>query len=170
MVSILPPTTPLSPQDQLPSKIKFHEVSKRGGLLAGFPEDPPASSILCGPDLQYYIQRFQISSFRGPLNWYRNIRPNWRWALSARDRKIMMPALMVTAGKDMVLQPKMSKGMEQWVSHPGPEPLLWDPTVGFDPGCQGWKGPIQSTLPWVEPYLEMRWGWVLWRQRLRVDG
>lgn len=24
----------------------------------------------------------------GPLNWYRNIRPNWRWALSAKDRKV----------------------------------------------------------------------------------
>ncbi|KAK2523350.1 Ephx2 [Columba livia] len=102
-------------EDRLSSKIKFHEVWKRGGLLAGFPEDPPASPILCGPELQYYIQRFQKSGFRGPLNWYRNIRPNWHWALSARDRKITMPALMVTAGKDMVLHPKMSEGMEQWI-------------------------------------------------------
>lgn len=91
---------------------------------------------------------------RGPLNWYRNMRPNWRWALTAKDRKvgtdpapppqepgeggkgsgrgatavpsptpapcppplqILMPALMVTAGKDVVLHPSMSKGMEEWV-------------------------------------------------------
>lgn len=25
---------------------------------------------------------------RGPLNWYRNMRPNWRWALTAKDRKV----------------------------------------------------------------------------------
>ncbi|NWX20019.1 HYES hydrolase, partial [Aegotheles bennettii] len=87
----------------------------RGGLLVGFPENPPASRILHGPELQYYIQSFQKSGFSGPLNWYRNIRPNWHWALSARDRKITMPALMVTAGKDMVLHPSLSKGMEQWV-------------------------------------------------------
>ncbi|NXK99686.1 HYES hydrolase, partial [Mesembrinibis cayennensis] len=88
-----------------------------GGLLVGFPENPPASQILRGPELQYYIQRFQKSGFSGPLNWYRNMRPNWRWALSAKDRKIAMPALMVTAGKDVVLHPSMSKGMEEWIPH-----------------------------------------------------
>ncbi|NXW24293.1 HYES hydrolase, partial [Circaetus pectoralis] len=86
-----------------------------GGLLVGFPENPPASKILAGPELQYYIQRFEKSGFSGPLNWYRNMRPNWRWALSAKDRKITMPALMVTAGKDVVLHPSMSKGMEEWI-------------------------------------------------------
>uniref|UniRef100_A0A8C3C3P0 AB hydrolase-1 domain-containing protein n=1 Tax=Cairina moschata TaxID=8855 RepID=A0A8C3C3P0_CAIMO len=86
-----------------------------GGLLVGFPENPPESLILHGPELQYYVQCFQKSGFRGPLNWYRNMRPNWRWALTAKDRKILMPALMVTAGKDVVLHPSMSKGMEEWV-------------------------------------------------------
>ncbi|NXX86589.1 HYES hydrolase, partial [Urocolius indicus] len=86
-----------------------------GGLLVGLPENPPASQILHGPTLQYYIQRFEKSGFSGPLNWYRNMRPNWHWALSAKDRKIMMPALMVTAGKDVVLHPNMSKGMEEWI-------------------------------------------------------
>ncbi|KFO78300.1 Bifunctional epoxide hydrolase 2, partial [Cuculus canorus] len=102
-------------EDRLPSKFKFHQVQERGGLLVGFPENPPASQILHGSELQYYIQRFQKSGFRGPLNWYRNMRPNWHWALSVKDRKIMMPALMVTAGKDMVLHPSMSKGMEEWI-------------------------------------------------------
>jgi len=35
-----------------------------GGLLVGFPENPPASRILHGPELQYYIQRFEKSGFR----------------------------------------------------------------------------------------------------------
>ncbi|NXF55451.1 HYES hydrolase, partial [Oceanites oceanicus] len=86
-----------------------------GGLLVGFPENPPASQILHGTELQYYIQRFEKSGFSGPLNWYRNMRPNWHWALSAKDRKITMPALMVTAGKDVVLHPNMSRGMEEWI-------------------------------------------------------
>ncbi|NXJ85479.1 HYES hydrolase, partial [Trogon melanurus] len=86
-----------------------------GGLLVGFPENPPASQILRGAELQYYIQSFEKSGFRGPLNWYRNIRPNWRWAISVKDRKITMPALMVTAGKDPVLRPILSKGMEEWI-------------------------------------------------------
>ncbi|XP_030346380.1 bifunctional epoxide hydrolase 2 isoform X3 [Strigops habroptila] len=102
-------------EDRLPVTSEFHRVQERGGLLVGLPENPPASQILHGPELQYYIQRFQKSGFSGPLNWYRNMRPNWHWALSAKDRKITMPALMVTAGKDKVLHPNMSKGMEEWI-------------------------------------------------------
>ncbi|XP_025972357.1 bifunctional epoxide hydrolase 2 [Dromaius novaehollandiae] len=102
-------------EDRLPSVPNFHSVQQRGGLLVGLPENPPASRILGGPALQYYVQQFTKSGFRGPLNWYRNMRPNWRWALSAKDRKITVPALMVTAGKDIVLHPSMSKGMEEWI-------------------------------------------------------
>uniref|UniRef100_A0A8U7MNS1 AB hydrolase-1 domain-containing protein n=1 Tax=Corvus moneduloides TaxID=1196302 RepID=A0A8U7MNS1_CORMO len=87
-----------------------------GGLLVGFPENPPGSRLLPPAELEYYSQQFRKSGFRGPLNWYRNMRANWSWALSARDRKIPIPALMVTAGKDPVLHPGLSKGMESWVS------------------------------------------------------
>ncbi|KAM9382250.1 bifunctional epoxide hydrolase 2 [Phaethornis superciliosus] len=102
-------------EDRLPGAPSIQGVQERGGLLVGFPESPPPSQLLQGPVLQYYIQSFQMSGFRGPLNWYRNLRRNWRWALSARDRQILVPALMVTAGKDPVLQPSMSKGMEEWI-------------------------------------------------------
>ncbi|NXL88563.1 HYES hydrolase, partial [Alectura lathami] len=102
-------------EDRLPSAPGILGVQQRGGLLVGYPENIPESLILRGPELQYYIERFRRSGFRGPLNWYRNMRPNWRWALSAKDRKILMPALMVTAGKDVVLQPSMSTGMEEWL-------------------------------------------------------
>ncbi|NWI14974.1 HYES hydrolase, partial [Crypturellus soui] len=88
---------------------------RAGGLLVGLPEDPPASRILAGPALQYYARQLAKSGLRGPLNWYRNMRPNWRWALLAKDRKILMPALMITAGKDPVLHPGLSQGMEEWI-------------------------------------------------------
>lgn len=88
------PRSPLSPQDRLPFALNFHRVRERGkgggdlaaaggvlrlggvlqvgsavpflagGLLVGFPENPPASKILAGPELQYYIQRFEKSGFR----------------------------------------------------------------------------------------------------------
>lgn len=88
------PRSPLSPQDRLPVALNFHRVRERGkvagrpgcgwggaaaggvlqvgsalpflagGLLVGFPENPPASKILAGPELQYYIQRFEKSGFR----------------------------------------------------------------------------------------------------------
>ncbi|XP_063156560.1 bifunctional epoxide hydrolase 2 isoform X2 [Candoia aspera] len=90
-------------------------VSKRGGLLVGLPEEPPPSSLLPEPVLQYYVQQYQKSGFRGPLNWYRNMERNWLWNASAQGRKITVPALMVTAGKDKVLSPGLSKNMEDWI-------------------------------------------------------
>uniref|UniRef100_A0A8C1LZW6 Epoxide hydrolase 2, cytoplasmic n=1 Tax=Cyprinus carpio TaxID=7962 RepID=A0A8C1LZW6_CYPCA len=90
-------------------------VCQRGGLFVGSPEDPPRSAILSESALQYYIQQFTKSGFRGPLNWYRNGERNWHWMCSRPRGKIMMPALMVTAGKDPVLLPAFAKGMENLV-------------------------------------------------------
>ncbi|KAI4884603.1 hypothetical protein NFI96_034566 [Prochilodus magdalenae] len=99
-------------------------VLKKGGLFVGLPEDVPRSAILSEEALQYYIQQFTKSGFRGPLNWYRNVERNWRW-LCSRPRgkasgalscmQILMPALMVTAGKDRVLLPSFSTGMENTI-------------------------------------------------------
>ncbi|XP_014118149.1 PREDICTED: bifunctional epoxide hydrolase 2, partial [Pseudopodoces humilis] len=131
-----------SREDRLPGGLDMSRVRERGGLLVGFPETPPGSRLLPPPELEYYIQRgllvgfpknppgsrllpppeleyyiqqFRKSGFRGALNWYRNIRANWEWALRARHRKPRLPALLVTAGKDPVLAPALSHGMESWV-------------------------------------------------------
>ncbi|NWW71338.1 HYES hydrolase, partial [Climacteris rufus] len=105
----------MEPEDRLHSGSGFQGIRERGGILVGFPADPPPSRILPPAELEFYIQNFQKSGFRGPLNWYRNLRANWAWALTARDRKIQIPALMLTAGKDPVLHPKLSQGMEAWI-------------------------------------------------------
>ncbi|XP_077187485.1 bifunctional epoxide hydrolase 2 isoform X2 [Paroedura picta] len=103
-------------EDRLPGvSLSVSNVRERGGLLVGLPEDPPPSSLLPEPVLQYYIQQYQKSGFRGPVNWYRNMPANWSWNASAQGRKIRVPALMVTAGKDRVLHPNMSKRMEEWI-------------------------------------------------------
>ncbi|XP_042611518.1 bifunctional epoxide hydrolase 2-like [Cyprinus carpio] len=90
-------------------------VCQRGGLFVGSPEDPPRSAILSESALQYYVQQFTKSGFRGPLNWYRNGEKNWLWMCSRPRGKIMMPAFMVTAGKDPVLLPAFAAGMENLV-------------------------------------------------------
>uniref|UniRef100_A0A8I3NU44 Bifunctional epoxide hydrolase 2 n=2 Tax=Canis lupus familiaris TaxID=9615 RepID=A0A8I3NU44_CANLF len=90
-------------------------VRERGGLLVKTPEEPSLSSIVTEEDIQFYVQQFQKSGFRGPLNWYRNVETNWRWGCKGVGRKILIPALMVTAEKDKVLVPEMSKHMEDWV-------------------------------------------------------
>ncbi|XP_072546443.1 bifunctional epoxide hydrolase 2 [Salminus brasiliensis] len=98
-------------------KVSTAGVCKKGGLFVGLPEDVPRSSILSEEALQYYVQQFTKSGFRGPLNWYRNVERNWRWLCSRPRGKILIPALMVTAGKDKVLLPSFSAGMENIISN-----------------------------------------------------
>uniref|UniRef100_A0A8C9M2W4 Bifunctional epoxide hydrolase 2 n=1 Tax=Panthera tigris altaica TaxID=74533 RepID=A0A8C9M2W4_PANTA len=87
-----------------------------GGLFVRTPEEPSLSHIVTEEDIQFYVQQFKKSGFRGPLNWYRNVEVNWQWGCTGLGRKILIPALMVTAEKDVVLTPEMSKHMEDWVS------------------------------------------------------
>ncbi|KAF6734906.1 Bifunctional epoxide hydrolase 2 [Oryzias melastigma] len=105
-------------------KIFFSRSSERvtwsvwfltGGLFVGLPEEIPQSSMLTQSVLQYYVSQFEKSGFRGPLNWYRNGHANWKWSCSQPTGKLLMPALMVTAGKDFVLLPALSKGMEDMI-------------------------------------------------------
>lgn len=81
------------------------------------PEEPSLSSMVSEEDIQFYVQQFRKSGFRGPLNWYRNVERNWQWGCKGSGRKILIPALMVTAEKDVVLVPEMSKHMEDWIPH-----------------------------------------------------
>ncbi|XP_072263306.1 bifunctional epoxide hydrolase 2 [Pyxicephalus adspersus] len=93
-------------------RLNTSSVQERGGLFVGLPEEIPRSKILSEADLQYYIKQFKKSGFRGPLNWYRNMDRTWDWVRTAHKWKILVPALMVTAGRDPVLLPAMSTGME----------------------------------------------------------
>ncbi|XP_018425805.1 PREDICTED: bifunctional epoxide hydrolase 2 [Nanorana parkeri] len=93
-------------------RLSTSSVCERGGLFVGLPEEIPRSKILSESDLQFYIKQFKKSGFRGPLNWYRNMDRTWKWIRTAHDWKILVPALMVTAGRDPVLLPVMSTGME----------------------------------------------------------
>lgn len=92
-------------------------VRKRGGFLAGIPDDIPISSYLSEADIAYYIEQFKKNGFRGPLNWYRNYEANWKWLSPFSERKITIPALMVTASHDSVLKPEYSYGMEKTVTN-----------------------------------------------------
>uniref|UniRef100_A0A8C4RRN3 Epoxide hydrolase 2, cytoplasmic n=1 Tax=Erpetoichthys calabaricus TaxID=27687 RepID=A0A8C4RRN3_ERPCA len=71
-----------------------------GGLLVGLPEDIPRSSILSESALQVYVEQYEKSGFRGPLNWYRNVRRNWQWLCTKPMGKVRLssaasPSLLV---------------------------------------------------------------------------
>nr|XP_048277802.1 bifunctional epoxide hydrolase 2 [Myodes glareolus] len=95
--------------------LAVHKATEMGGLLVNTPENPSLSKITTEEEIEFYVQQFKKTSFRGPLNWYRNTERNWKWGCKGVERKILVPALMVTAGKDIVLRPEMSKNMENWI-------------------------------------------------------
>uniref|UniRef100_A0A8C6FBR0 Bifunctional epoxide hydrolase 2 n=1 Tax=Monodon monoceros TaxID=40151 RepID=A0A8C6FBR0_MONMO len=92
-----------------------NRVCEMGGLFVSTPGEPSLSKMVTEEDIQFYVQQFKKSGFRGPLNWYRNMERNWQWGRKGLGRKILVPALMVTAEKDFVLVPEMSKHMEDWL-------------------------------------------------------
>lgn len=97
--------------------LAVHKATEMGGLLVNTPENPSLSKITTEEEIEFYVQQFKKTGFRGPLNWYRNTERNWKWGCKGVGRKILVPALMVTAEKDIVLRPQMSKNMENWIPH-----------------------------------------------------
>lgn len=87
-------------------------VRERGGFFVGFPEDIPQGHLLTDEDLNYYVQQYTKTGFRGPLNLYRNSKDNRKWEEKLADRKIGIPALMITASHDVTLRPEFTLGME----------------------------------------------------------
>lgn len=97
--------------------LNVSNVCESGGLFVKAPKEPSLGRLVTEEDIRFYVQQFKKSGFRGPLNWYRNIDRNWKWGCKGTGRKILIPALMVTAEKDQVLVPEMSKHMEDWIPH-----------------------------------------------------
>jgi pimeloyl-ACP methyl ester carboxylesterase len=52
-------------------------VPRAGGFLTRMPNPESLPAWLSAADIDFYVQQFQHSGFRGGLNWYRNIDRNW---------------------------------------------------------------------------------------------
>ena len=85
-----------------------------GGGLLDYLRDLPHGSFLTGDEFEVFVQAFEKSGFRRPLNWYRNIDRNWEESAGLPPR-VSQPALMITAELDVVLRPEMTNGMQMWV-------------------------------------------------------
>jgi soluble epoxide hydrolase/lipid-phosphate phosphatase len=85
-----------------------------GGLLDRLPPGR-CGEFLTDEDFEIYVAAFERSSFRGGLNWYRNLDRNWETTAYLTGAKVQQPALMISAELDPVLRPELTAGMEQWV-------------------------------------------------------
>ncbi|NWG46369.1 MAG: alpha/beta hydrolase [Alphaproteobacteria bacterium] len=98
----------------------FAELPKERKSLAlqkafAAPEERWGGGPFLSPaEMKVFADTYRASGFRGGLNWYRNITRTWKLTDHVRQH-IPHPGLMVTAGRDVVLTPKMTEGMETYI-------------------------------------------------------
>lgn len=54
-------------------------------------------------DLDAYVEAFEKSGFRGPLNWYRNLDRTWERTAALADKRVRQPALFIAGDRDPVV-------------------------------------------------------------------
>ena len=71
-------------------------------LLSDLPDPQQMGGWLNDADLDFYVQEFVNSGFRGPLNYYRNLNLTWQLTEGA-PTQIHQPSLFVAGAKDGVI-------------------------------------------------------------------
>jgi pimeloyl-ACP methyl ester carboxylesterase len=109
-------------------------VPRSGGFLTGMEAGAALPEWLGEADLDAYAAAFEVSGFRGGLNWYRNIDRNWELLAPWTGREVTAPALFIGGELDPVLR---FAGMDRVVASLGLSvPLLRGSVVL--PGCGHW--------------------------------
>ena len=86
-----------------PDGIWFTPKPASAKFLDGLPDPDPLPSWLTTEDLDYYVEQYKTSGFRGPLNWYRNIDRNIEITPQLAQAKIEQPSYFIAGKKDLVL-------------------------------------------------------------------
>lgn len=76
---------------------------KSSGLLDALPQPEALPAWLSQADLDYYVEQYKTSGFRGPNNWYRNIPTNNGITPELEGKKFSQPAAFVAGSADDVL-------------------------------------------------------------------
>ncbi len=83
-------------------------------------EDPGANlpDWLTAEDVAYFVSRFELSGFRGGLNWYRNIDRSWELGAAFQGKKIEQPAFFMAGDRDVVpFNPAAEEAMRKTVTN-----------------------------------------------------
>jgi len=85
-------------------------VPRAGGFLTRMPNPETLPAWLSDADVDFYVQQFQYSGFRGGLNWYRNIDRNWELMAPYAGAAVTVPALYIAGDLDLVVSfPRMKE-------------------------------------------------------------
>jgi pimeloyl-ACP methyl ester carboxylesterase len=97
------------------AKVKTN-FEKNSELLDGLVDPNPFPSWLTEEDLNFYINEFTNSGFRGPINRYRNQDRDWENIPELSELKIEVPSFFIGGGKDSIR--KFIKGYDLY-ENPG---------------------------------------------------
>ncbi|MCP5201509.1 MAG: alpha/beta hydrolase [Gammaproteobacteria bacterium] len=79
------------------------EYPRSAGLLETMPQTSALSPGFTEQDMDYYVQQYQVSGFRGPCNWYRNVPFLRTDTPESEGKKFSQPAAFVAGSIDDVL-------------------------------------------------------------------
>jgi pimeloyl-ACP methyl ester carboxylesterase len=78
-------------------------VPRKHGFLRGLTSPPPLPPWLTQADVDFYVDEFSRTGFRGGLNWYRNIDRSWELLAPFAGLNVNVPALYVGGDRDLVM-------------------------------------------------------------------
>jgi pimeloyl-ACP methyl ester carboxylesterase len=78
-------------------------VPNGGGFLQGPGAPATLPSWISESDIDYYGDEFRRTSFRGALNYYRNIDRNWEITGATAGLQVSIPALYIVGDRDFLL-------------------------------------------------------------------
>jgi len=121
-------------QDDEPAADNVGMVPRQGGLLSGMIDPASLPSWLTEADVEFYVQEFARTGFRGGLNWYRNIDRNWEILAPFSGARVTVPALYMAGDRDLVVR---FRGMDQLIPNLAKFVPQLRRTIML-PGCGHW--------------------------------
>ncbi|HUP21790.1 MAG TPA: alpha/beta hydrolase [Thermoanaerobaculia bacterium] len=89
-----------------------------GGWISRLGQPKESPPWLLPHELDYYVQEFTCTGFRGGINYYRNFHRNWETTPQLAEARVEQPALFIAGERDMVIAPwkdKLEAQMRPWV-------------------------------------------------------
>jgi pimeloyl-ACP methyl ester carboxylesterase len=109
-------------------------VPRQGGWLGSRPLPSSLPNWITEADIDFYVTEFERTSFRGGLNWYRNVDRNWELMAPWSGAKVTVPALYMAGEQDLVVK---FPGIEQLIANLNQFVPQLQRTIIF-PDCGHW--------------------------------
>jgi pimeloyl-ACP methyl ester carboxylesterase len=79
-------------------------IRKGDRLIAAVGGRPTPPDWLTETDIDFYVQEYSRTGFRGGLNWYRNLDPMWEMNAVLSGARIHQPSLFIAGDDDTVVR------------------------------------------------------------------